>query len=569
MKKPVILCVDDEKIILDSLEEQITGRLGREFSVELAERGEEALEIIQELSEDGRELAVVVSDQLMPAMKGDEFLIRVHQSHPETLKILLTGQASIDAIRNAINSARLYRYVVKPWEENDLMLTIEEAARSYLQYLQLLEHNRLLRSLNKATQEISGEMDLKRLVNRFMQNVIDNTGAEKGFLIVEKEGKLNVEAVASAIQEEARFLHLKLVNESPTLTNEVLHQVADTLQSDTFPDYRIVTPISKKGKNLGYLYLENPSTRDTFNYNQREILQMLASQAAISIENANLYARIEERTREVEEEKDKLEQAKVIIEQKNEDITASIRYARRIQEAVFPEVGALQKNFPNSFILFRPKDIVSGDFYWFSDKENTFMIAAADCTGHGVPGGFMSVMASNFMNQIVNEDHLIEPAEVVARLNNRIRFALKQDVVGGESADGMDMALCAVNVREGMLQFCGAKRPLILYRGSEVIEYRGDKQSIGGRSDDNTEPYEQNSVKIESSNRIYLFSDGFTDQFGGDEHKKYGSRRFRDFLDSLQGLSMHEQGERLGVELDAWRGSVEQTDDILVVGLQV
>jgi serine phosphatase RsbU (regulator of sigma subunit)/CheY-like chemotaxis protein len=569
MKKPVILCVDDEKIILDSLEEQITGRLGREFSVELAERGEEALEIIQELSEDGRELAVVVSDQLMPAMKGDEFLIRVHQSHPETLKILLTGQASIDAIRNAINSARLYRYVVKPWEENDLMLTIEEAARSYLQYLQLLEHNRLLRSLNKATQEISGEMDLKRLVNRFMQNVIDNTGAEKGFLIVEKEGKLNVEAVASAIQEEARFLHLKLVNESPTLTNEVLHQVADTLQSDTFPDYRIVTPISKKGKNLGYLYLENPSTRDTFNYNQREILQMLASQAAISIENANLYARIEERTREVEEEKDKLEQAKVIIEQKNEDITASIRYARRIQEAVFPEVGALQKNFPNSFILFRPKDIVSGDFYWFSDKENTFMIAAADCTGHGVPGGFMSVMASNFMNQIVNEDHLIEPAEVVARLNNRIRFALKQDVVGGESADGMDMALCAVNVREGMLQFCGAKRPLILYRGSEVIEYRGDKQSIGGRSDDNTEPYEQNSVKIESSNRIYLFSDGFTDQFGGDEHKKYGSRRFREFLDSLQGLSMHEQGERLGVELDAWRGSVEQTDDILVVGLQV
>lgn len=569
MKKPVILCVDDEKIILDSLEEQITGRLGREFSVELAERGEEALEIIQELSEDGRELAVVVSDQLMPAMKGDEFLIRVHQSHPETLKILLTGQASIDAIRNAINSARLYRYVVKPWEENDLMLTIEEAARSYLQYLQLLEHNRLLRSLNKATQEISGEMDLKRLVNRFMQNVIDNTGAEKGFLIVEKEGKLNVEAVASAIQEEARFLHLKLVNESPTLTNEVLHQVADTLQSDTFPDYRIVTPISKKGKNLGYLYLENPSTRDTFNYNQREILQMLASQAAISIENANLYARIEERTREVEEEKDKLEQAKVIIEQKNEDITASIRYARRIQEAVFPEVGALQKNFPNSFILFRPKDIVSGDFYWFSDKENTFMIAAADCTGHGVPGGFMSVMASNFMNQIVNEDHLIEPAEVVARLNNRIRFALKQDVVGGESADGMDMALCAVNVREGMLQFCGAKRPLILYRGTEVIEYRGDKQSIGGRSDDNTEPYEQNSVKIEPGNRIYLFSDGFTDQFGGDEHKKYGSRRFREFLDSLQGLSMHEQGERLGVELDAWRGSVEQTDDILVVGLQV
>ncbi len=563
MKKPVILCVDDEKIILDSLEEQINGRLGREFSVELAERGEEALEIIAELAEDGRELAVVISDQLMPSMKGDEFLIKVHASHPETLKILLTGQASIDAVRNAINNARLYRYVVKPWEENDLMLTVEEAARSYLQYLQLLEHNRLLRSLNKATQEISGEMDLKRLVNRFMQNVIDNTGAEKGFLIVEREGKLNVEAVASAIQEEARFLNLKLSNESPALTNEVLTHVADTLQSDTFPDYRIVTPISKKGKNLGYLYLENPSTRDTFNYNQREILQMLASQAAISIENANLYASLEE-------EKNKVEQSKLIIEQKNEDITASIRYARRIQEAVFPAPGHLSEHAGESFVLFRPKDIVSGDFYWFSDKDATFMIAAADCTGHGVPGGFMSVMASNFLNQIVNEDHVTEPSEVIAKLNNRIRTALKQDTGSSESADGMDMALCAIRRGEGKLQFCGAKRPLLIYRNGEMVEYRGDKQSIGGRPDDNTEPYEQNTVDIAAGDRIYLFSDGYTDQFGGDEsNKKYGSRRFKEFLESLQSQSLAEQKARLEAELDTWRGQTEQTDDILVIGLQI
>ncbi|MDX2063378.1 MAG: SpoIIE family protein phosphatase [Bacteroidia bacterium] len=568
MKKPVILCVDDEKIILDSLEEQITGRLGKEFDCELAEGGEEALSLIEELTEEGRELAVVISDQLMPSMKGDEFLIEVHRNYPETLKILLTGQASIDAVRNAINNARLYRYVVKPWEENDLMLTVEEAARSYLQYLQLLEHNRLLRSLNKATQEISGEMDLKRLVNKFMQNVIDNTGAEKGFLIVEKDGKLNVEAVASAIQEEARFLHLKLLNESPTLTNEVLQHVANTLQSDTFPDYRIVTPISKKGKNLGYLYLENPARRDVFTYNQREILQMLASQAAISIENANLYGRLEERTKELQEEKDKVESAAIIIEQKNKDITDSIRYARRIQEAMMPLATELRNSFQDSFIFFRPKDIVSGDFYWFSRAGERLIITAADCTGHGVPGAFMSLLATGFLNQVVNVEDVLEPTEIVARLNQRVRQALKQDMEKAETADGMDLALLNINPATREVRFCGARRPLWVFRGEELIEYKGDKQSVGGRPDENTEAYIGAEFVAEPGDSLYFFSDGITDQFGGEDHKKYSTRRFRELIQSMQSQPMVAHSEALGRELDAWRGTIEQTDDILVIGLR-
>jgi serine phosphatase RsbU (regulator of sigma subunit)/FixJ family two-component response regulator len=569
MKKPVILCVDDEKIILDSLEEQITGRLGREFDCELAEGGEEALEIIQELAEDGRELAVVISDQLMPNMKGDEFLIRVHSTHPETLKILLTGQASIDAVRNAINNARLYRYVVKPWEENDLMLTVEEAARSYLQYLQLLEHNRLLRSLNKATQEISGEIDLKRLVNKFMQNVIENTGAEKGFLIVEREGKLNVEAVASAIQDEARFLHLKLLNETPTLTNEVLQSVALTLQNDTFPDYRIVTPISKKGKNLGYLYLENPQTREAFNYNQREILQMLASQAAISIENANLYSRLEERSKELQEEKEKVEAVKVELEQKNEDITASIRYARRIQFAILPHLEEMQRTFPDSFVLYKPKDIVSGDFYWFAEKGDKLLLAAVDCTGHGVPGAFMSVIGHSFLNETVDGEQITDPEKILFSLNQKVKSALKQDQATTETADGMDLALCSIDKKTLHLDFCGARRPLLQVRGGEFIEHKADKQSIGGRVDDNTEPYTGIRIDLQKGDIIYIFTDGVTDQFGGTDHKKYSARRFREFLEQIQAKPMKEQALLLDTEIETWRGNYDQTDDILVMGIRV
>ncbi|MCS7073605.1 MAG: response regulator, partial [Bacteroidia bacterium] len=388
MKKPVILCVDDEKAILDSLQEQILSRLGNDFDCEIAESGFEALDIIKEFSENGIELAVVISDQLMPGMKGDDFLIRVHSTHPETVKILLTGQASLEAVRRAINQAKLYRYVNKPWEENDLMLTVEEGARSYLQYLQLLEHNRLLRSLNKATQDLSSEIDFRRLVNKLMQNVIDNTNAEKGYLLVEKDGSLSLEAVASSSANETKQLTLRLQKEQEQFNAELIEKVTSAIENDQFPNYRFVTPISKKGKNLGYLYLENSQSRATFNYNQREVLQMLASQAAISIENANLYARLEERTRELQEEKEKVERIMKILEEKNQDITDSIRYAKRIQETIMPDKALLQQMIPESFILYKSKEIVSGDFYWFTEKAGKVLLAAVDCTGHGVPGAF-------------------------------------------------------------------------------------------------------------------------------------------------------------------------------------
>jgi len=572
MAKPIILCVDDEKIILDSLQEQILSRLGKDFDCELAEGGAEGLEVIQEFDEEGRDLAVVISDQLMPAMKGDEFLIKVHSSHPETMKILLTGQASLDAVRNAINHARLYRYVVKPWEEQDLMLTIEEAARSYMQYLQLIEHNRLLRALNKATQEISGEIDLKRLVSKFMNNVIDSTNAEKGFLIVEKEGQLTVEAVASVITEEAKNLNLRLASDTNELTNQVLLNVAIALESDIFPDYRIVTPIAKKGRTVGYLYIENAHSRDTFSYNQREILQMLASQAAISIENANLYLRLEERTKELQTEKEKVEQIKHIVEEKNKDITDSIRYAQRIQQSILPEKPILQSYFPDSFILYKPKDIVSGDFYWFTEKGDKFLIAAVDCTGHGVPGAFMTVIANNLLEQIVHDFALTEPEVILDYLNTRVRHALKQDNELTETNDGMDLALCSIDMKTKEVHYSGARRPLLMVSNNELKEFAASKNSIGGKKMDSEDHFTGTIIPYIADDVLYIYTDGITDQFGGEnqnELKRYSARRFREFLMKIHSAPMAEQSEIIEVEFNHWIGTQEQIDDILVIGIRL
>lgn len=571
MKKPIILCVDDEKIILDSLEEQINYSLGKNFEILLAEGGEEGLEVIHELAEEGRDLAVVISDQLMPGMKGDEFLIRVHNLHPETLKVLLTGQASINAVQNAINNARLYRYVIKPWEENDLMLTIEEAGRSYMQYLQLIEHNRLLKLLNKSSQEISGEIDIKRLINRLMQNVMENAGAEKGFLLMERDGALAIEAIAAATQQAAKDLQTKFTNEASVFTNHILETITKTIENDEFPNHRFVAPISRKGKSLGYLFLENANSQDAFSYVQREVLQMLASQAAISIENANLYARVQEKTLELQQEKEKVEQINSLLNEKNRDILDSIRYAKRIQESIMPERELLSHYFPESFILYKPKDIVSGDFYWFTTRNDQFFIAAVDCTGHGVPGAFMSVIGSNILNQIVNEYNITDAEAVLDMLNFRVNVALKQDSENSESNDGMDIALCIIDIEKNQIQFSGANRPIYILRNGDLIEYKSDKFPIGGRYFQNRErSYSKYIIDTLPNDTLYIFTDGITDQFGlvGDQEKKYTFRRLQLLLTSLQDTSLADQAKVIDKEIENWRGKVEQTDDILIIGIK-
>jgi serine phosphatase RsbU (regulator of sigma subunit) len=295
---------------------------------------------------------------------------------------------------------------------------------------------------------------------------------------------------------------------------------------------------------------------------------MLASQAAISIENANLYSRLEERQKELQEEKNKLEAANDLIAQKNEDITASIRYARRIQEAILPETSVLRESFPESFVLYKPKDIVSGDFYWFSDRGDRLLIAAADCTGHGVPGAFMSVLSSNFLNQVVNELGETHPELVLGHLNSRIRTALRQDMATTETADGMDVALISVRKSGEQIEFCGAKRPLLQFRDNELIEHKGDKQSVGGRPGDNPDPYVGSSIETRPGDTVFIFTDGVVDQFGGTDHRKYSTRRFREFLQQNLALPMTQQGQLLDQDIEAWRSGVEQTDDILVIGIR-
>jgi len=568
MKPPVILCVEDSRDLLNLLMDQAQRHLGNKVTVEGAASGAEALALVKELDRDGYDLAVVITDLEMPYMRGDDFLVKLHETHPECYKFILSGMPNIEALRNVVNNARLYRCLEKPWDEDELMKHVERALARYMQYVQLLEHSRMFRSLGKSLLEFSSEMEPKRLINKFLQVVIDNTEAERAYFLASRGGRLAVDGIAAADKDTLRDLRQRFQADPTAFSLQITEAVTDTLQADVNDPTRLVAPLSKKGKNMGYVFLENPTSRTPFSYEHQDLMQILTAQAAISIDNATLYSNLEDINREILQEKEKVEAANRALDIKNKEITDSIHYAKRIQRAVMHEPELLQQFFTDSFILYQPKDIVSGDFYWFSERLHRFLIAAADCTGHGVPGAFMSLIGSMFLNQIANEFAILEPDVLLDHLNHRLKMAFNHQP--GEEHEGMDMAFCSIDTSDRVLQFAGARRSLLRVTSGDLIEIRGSHFSIGTGSVDDGRPFfECHDVHYEPGDMIYLFTDGFIDQFGGEPSSKYSLKRFKELVMGLHSRPAAEQKLLMESALVDWMGKEPQTDDILVIGIRL
>ncbi|MES2763161.1 MAG: two-component regulator propeller domain-containing protein [Bacteroidota bacterium] len=250
-----------------------------------------------------------------------------------------------------------------------------------------------------------------------------------------------------------------------------------------------------------------------------------------------------------------------------EEIKDSINYAERIQSSILPETSVIKEHLPNSFILFKPRDIVSGDFYWFSKTDDKLFIACVDCTGHGVPGAFMSMIGNSLLNEIVLTKKITSPSSILSSLNRSIFKVLKQNT--SESRDGMDMALCMIDRKTNVLTYAGANRELLLIRNAELIEYKPTKNAIGGFTDSNT-IFKETSIEIQANDLFYMTTDGYADQFGGEKGKKLMTKNFKDFLLQIHTLPMHQQQEQLDKKIINWMGNEHaQVDDILIIGLKL
>jgi serine phosphatase RsbU (regulator of sigma subunit) len=427
-KKQEILYVDDEANNLTVFKSTFR----RHYKVYTALSAHEGLQILRQPETD---ISLIITDQRMPEETGVEFLGKTVEEFPDAIRIILTGFTDVEAIIEAINRGRVYRYINKPWDENELKVTIDNALETY----ELKQENREL-----------------------------------------------IEDLRQANQELEEYAH-------------------------------------------------------------------------------NLEQKVQERTAEIKEQKE-------IIERKNKDITESIVYARRIQEAMLPEAAALRNTLPRSFIFYQPRDIVSGDFYWFTTYGDYTLVAAVDCTGHGVPGAFMSLIGKNLLDEIVNLYGITEPDQILEQLHLGVQKALDQQRTNNR--DGMDIALCRVDHANKRLVYAGAVNPLIRVQDGAYSEIKGTRAPVGGAPTSETvaerKEYERHELSVQEGEQFYIYTDGFQDQFGGDKGRKFMPRHLKNLLAEISTAPPDRQQALLGERLQQWMGEAyPQLDDILVIGFAV
>ena len=275
-----------------------------------------------------------------------------------------------------------------------------------------------------------------------------------------------------------------------------------------------------------------------------------------------------EQSTAIHKEKERIDLMRQEVEMRHKEVMDSISYAKKIQEAILPEATEIKNSFPEHFVFFRPKDVVSGDFYWYREIPDFAYIAAVDCTGHGVPGAFMSMIGHIQLDEILLKSGITAVNEILHVLDERIRKILKQDGSESSSRDGMDICLCAYDKKNKVLHYTGANRPLWIIRkdAEEIEEYKPNKVAIGGLLLKEFE-FTRHELKIEKGDSIYLFSDGYPDQFSWKE-KKFMTKRFRDLIVSFREKNMDEQLVIIENNHLDWKGNSEQTDDVLVIGIR-
>ncbi|MCP4350426.1 MAG: PAS domain S-box protein [Desulfobacterales bacterium] len=687
MSKPVILCVDDEKIVLNGLKEQLKRALGNDYSVETAEGGDDALEILDELLEDNYEIPVVIADYIMPDMKGDELLKRIHEISPKTLKIMLTGQASTEGVTNAVNYASLYRYMGKPWQQDDLILTVTEAIRSYFQEKQLEEQNKKLRESEEKFRSIfenaiegifQSTIDGRFLsVNPamayylgfdspddLMQNITDikkqlyviperrdelichikEQEIVRGFEvqqyckdgtkiwasldvhpILDRNGNIlfiegmfedvtkqkQAEEDLNRANEKRRELE-RIINHSPVVVfliknapgwpvefvSENVSQFGytpDNFTSGLLDFSKIIHPedLSRVTAEIKHHGSEG---RREFSQEYR----ILAKSGDVRWTDDHFWIRRDDKGNithyqgivldiSVRKEKEKAEIEREIAEAANMKIMDSIRYAKMIQSSLLPNPDDLKTYLSRSFLIWTPKDIVGGDFIFTDycppvsppDWGGSLILAVIDCTGHGVPGAFMTTIASSGLRRIVRDECCHDPGEILEKLNFFVKNTLQQDTEHALSDDGLDAAICLISGQSslfeghsdngdqsahGQLIFAGARLPLYYIQDNTLNLIKGDRMSIGYKRSDLSFKYSNHTVKIEKGMSFYMFSDGFIDQLGGKKGIRYGSRRFKELLTENSAKPFGEQKELLLKSFEDHKGKNERQDDVTVVG---
>lgn len=398
---------------------------------------------------------------------------------------------------------------------------------------------------------------------KWYYNVFVAISAKEGLEILKKEKiDMIITDQRMPVMTGVEFLE-KIIPEYPDLVRIIITAYSDM--------EAIAYAINEAGI---YQYIQKPWDADEMRHilqkafvsyqlhvdNKKLITDLESANKSLKEANEDLEAKVEARTVEVMAQKSE-------IELKSQKITSSINYAKRIQDAMLPRLPAMQRAFHDLFVLFKPRDIVSGDFYWFHEERHLKIIAAVDCTGHGVPGAFMSLVGQQALNRIVRQNGILEPDLILNELHLEIRSMLKQEQT--DNQDGMDVSICLYDKKEKTLQFAGAKNPLVYVKNKEIFHIKGDKHPIGGKQKEEKRIFAKHTISIDEPTNFYIFSDGYQDQFGGKEDRKFMISNMRELLLEIHNEPIDEQNILLDQTINDWKKNTKQLDDILVIGFRI
>lgn len=447
-------------------------------------------------------------------------------------------------------------------------------------------------TLLKASHTLSGEVQLSKLFEKMLQILIENAGARRGVFLEVRGARVLIQADGSADgikgvlqaapMEEAGNVPLSVINyvarsKQPLVFDHLAKETTyahDPYIQQQQPVSAVCFPVLKQGELAAILYLENDLVEGAFTPARLEILNLLSAQIAISVENAELYEHLEEkvrqRTAELRQAHADLEQTHAALAESHKAITDSVNYASRIQSAVLPADDLLTDLLPEHFILFQPRSVVSGDFYWVRQIEERLIAAVADCTGHGVPGALVSMLGMAFLNELVPQlgaQGRLQAGPLLDALREKVKTAFKQEGKIMEQKDGMDIALCIFEPGRKQLYFAGAYNPLYLIRDGLLTEIKADRMPIGVHRRE--KPFSTQDVELHPGDRLYLFSDGYADQDGGPDRTGFSKARFQELLLDIHQEPLERQKTLLLQRFTTWKGDLPQRDDVLVFGLRV
>ncbi len=467
-------------------------------------------------------------------------------------------------------------------KENEIYRIQNKELNYRTQYLK--ESNERIKTIGQLGQEITSKLELEELLKLINEQVHTLMQADVLYVGLHNEelkkiqfpfyirNKKRIPNVEISMDNKGKFTVWCIKNEKQVVLNDFDKEAADYItlidnySKDKPPSSVMILPIKIKDKVIGVIGVHSYE-KNSYSNEKVDILKALGAFVSIALENARIYKRIND--------------LYALIENKNNEILDSINYAKRLQEAILPTEHLIHQYLPNSFVVFKPKDVVSGDFYWFETLNDITFIAAADCTGHGVPGAMVSVICSGALNRVVNEFGIVQPAEILNKTRELVMGTFAKS--GGNVHDGMDLALCAIH--KDKIIYSGANNPLWIVRKTihldendrkskytllkneySLVEYKANKQPIGFYED--MKDFTQKEIPFFEGDQLYLFSDGFKDQFGGEKNKKFKSLPFKSLLIEIHSLPPDKQKKRLEVTFDKWKGNQEQVDDVCIIGVK-